>query len=207
MKLNHHLKFGNELLNINNIKSRAFLIGCVLPDLNCVYPPHNLRSTSKRFKKKLRKVLEHRNYSIMNMIRAGECMHYACDYFCYAHNNHSYGLRHKKYETEYYKYYSSTDKNDINIEKTINFLIDYKSSNTCDIALDKTEKDILEIIYAAHKYYMIVSDKINKDENFVKNYKQYIIDTTFRNEVSVYILRLIIKYINTMQSELNTELN
>lgn len=207
MKFNHHLKFGNELLNINSIKSKAFLIGCVLPDLNCIYPPHNLRSTSKRFKKKLRKILENSNYSVINMIRTGECVHYACDYFCYAHNNHSYGLRHKMYETEYYKYYSSTDKNDINIEKTINCLIECKSIKTCSKTLDKTENDILEIIYAAHEYYMIVSDKINKNNNFVKNYKQYVVDTTFRNEVAINMLRIIIEYINTMQSELNVQLN
>ncbi len=90
LKVSHIRIASNTLANIQSkidwkINRKAYLIGSILPDLNCVYPKHTYDSTIKRFKNRLIKV----NKTESNFIKSltlGIITHYICDYFCYAHN-------------------------------------------------------------------------------------------------------------------------
>ena len=205
MKFKHHLDYGREILRAHKIKSKAFLIGCVLPDMNFVYPPHNVRYTHRRFEKKLKKTCKHienNKTGILDMIRAGECMHYACDYFCYSHNNHSYGLPHKRYETGYFEYYNSENKKDSNILKSINKIIKLSDEENEEITSNNLESDILNNLWALHRYYIKVSDIEKEKEKFSKLYKQYKIDTTLRREFTSQVF-----YKLLLEIDKNTKIN
>lgn len=111
MKLKQHLEIGNAVLQSNvldmvNINRTAFLLGNIAPDLNCVYPAHRLKTTEKRFYKRLR-LAEKAETSVIKSFVLGVVTHYICDYFCYAHNIESLGVPHKKYETNLYNYYEA----------------------------------------------------------------------------------------------------
>lgn len=111
MKLKQHLEIGNavlqsDVLDMVNINSTAFLLGNIAPDLNCVYPAHRLKTTEKRFYKRLR-IAEKSEISVVKSFMLGIVTHYICDYFCYAHNIESLGVPHKKYERNLYNYYEA----------------------------------------------------------------------------------------------------
>lgn len=110
MKLRQHIVIGKHIIdwvnNGNDIKSlkfntpimeRAYLLGCIAPDMNCIYPAHRITTTEKRY-------INHLIMSTLldsGLARAfilGLITHYTCDYFCYAHNNCSTGYFHKLYE-------------------------------------------------------------------------------------------------------------
>lgn len=110
--MKHHIAIAKNILDsLDNdtikefgINKRAYLLGNIIPDLNCVYPAHRLASTLKRVNKHLNKI-NRSSLGILKSYRLGIATHYICDYFCYAHNNKSIGLKHKKYEKELLNYY------------------------------------------------------------------------------------------------------
>lgn len=111
MKFKQHLEIGNkildtEVLDSSKINRAAYLFGNVAPDFNCVYPAHRLKTTEKRFMKRLKR-MEKASTSIVRSFTLGVITHYICDYFCYAHNIESLGVPHKKYETNLYNYYEA----------------------------------------------------------------------------------------------------
>jgi hypothetical protein len=119
MKFKQHIKVGKYILehlgndkleesNINGIKINriAYLFGNVAPDLNCVYPAHRLKTTEKRFYNRLMRI-DKSNFTWMKSFTLGVVTHYVCDYFCYAHNIESIGIKHKAYETNLWQYYNS----------------------------------------------------------------------------------------------------
>lgn len=108
MKLRQHWEVGKYILETTDlgVNKTAYLLGNIAPDLNCIYPAHRVKTTEKRFYKRLLRI----DNTSINMLRSftlGVVTHYVCDYFCYAHNMESIGLRHKEYETNLYKYYKS----------------------------------------------------------------------------------------------------
>lgn len=111
MKLKQHLKIGKTVLDKNiittfKVNRIAYLFGNIAPDLNCVYPAHRLKTTEKRFYKRLKRI-EKSDTNLIKSFTLGVITHYICDYFCYAHNIESLGVPHKKYETNLYNYYES----------------------------------------------------------------------------------------------------
>lgn len=117
MKLKQHIEIGrvvykelSEQMVIEPEKrvllKIPFLIGNIAPDINCVYPAHRLNTTEKRFYKKL-KFTASTDSLLMKSFILGIITHYICDYFCYAHNNESLGVKHKKYETNLWNYYKA----------------------------------------------------------------------------------------------------
>jgi hypothetical protein len=119
MKFKQHIKVGKYILenlgdtkldgmNINGLKINkiAYLFGNVAPDLNCVYPAHRLKTTEKRFYKRLMRI-DKSSFTWMKSFTLGVVTHYVCDYFCYAHNIESLGPKHKTYETNLWHYYES----------------------------------------------------------------------------------------------------
>lgn len=109
MKLKQHLRIGNMVLSENEagdfrINKNAYLLGCIAPDLNCIYPAHRLKTTDERFYRRLKR-FEKSSTSVVKSFVLGIITHYICDYFCYAHNIESLGVNHKHYETNLYKYY------------------------------------------------------------------------------------------------------
>lgn len=111
MKFIQHIDIGKYILDNNiidncKIDRKAFLFGCIAPDINVVYPAHRLKTTENRFYKKLVIVDIIRN-NIIKSYYLGTITHYICDYFCYAHETESIGIKHKKYENNLYKYYES----------------------------------------------------------------------------------------------------
>lgn len=67
------------------VNKRAYLIGSVIPDLNCIYPLHTIGMTFKRFRKKLDR-MDKAESVMLKSYTLGVITHYICDYFCYAHN-------------------------------------------------------------------------------------------------------------------------
>lgn len=117
MKLRQHIEIGklvyDELsthVEIEPCKRSLlkipFLLGNIAPDLNCVYPAHRLSTTEKRFYKRL-KITAATDSILCRSFILGVITHYICDYFCYAHNNESLGVKHKKYESNLWNYYKA----------------------------------------------------------------------------------------------------
>ena len=103
MKMLQHIKIAKitaENLN-NNIDKKfkldkvVFCLGSIYPDLNCIYPAHRLSSTSNRISKKI-KLIDKYGDGIIKSFNLGIITHYISDLFCYAHNNKSLGLKHRK---------------------------------------------------------------------------------------------------------------
>lgn len=116
MKLKQHIAIGklvfDEIVSSGiepdryKLMKTPFLIGNIAPDLNCVYPAHRLVTTEHRFYKRL-KVSASTEFIMLKSFTLGVITHYICDYFCYAHNNESVGVKHKKYETNLWNYYNA----------------------------------------------------------------------------------------------------
>ena len=98
-----HIKIGKKALEKTSIYSdfkiykSLYLFGCIAPDINFVYPLHNIMCTPERFKKRIRRMSKIKS-KLIRSFTLGVIMHYLCDYFCIAHNNHSYGANHTMYE-------------------------------------------------------------------------------------------------------------
>ena len=98
-----HIRIGAKALADTSINSDfriykiVYLFGCIAPDINFVYPLHNIVCTPKRFQKRIIRMKKIKS-KIIRSFTLGVIMHYICDYFCIAHNNQSYGARHTLYE-------------------------------------------------------------------------------------------------------------
>ena len=98
-----HLKIGAKALDDTSINSdfkiyrKIYLFGCIAPDINFIYPFHNIICTPKRFQKRIMRMGKIKS-KIIRSFTLGVIMHYLCDYFCLAHNNNSYGAKHTLYE-------------------------------------------------------------------------------------------------------------
>lgn len=91
MKLRSHIRIAKNTLDILQsqvdwkVNKVAYMIGSISPDLNCALPCHNIKSTIKRFRKRIERINKH-NPGIIQSFTLGVVMHYICDYFCFAHN-------------------------------------------------------------------------------------------------------------------------
>lgn len=98
-----HIRLGKLALEHANLDMNTsiykflFLFGCIAPDINFIYPLHNIRCTPKRFIKRIDR-MKHMKSKLVRSFTLGVIMHYLCDYFCIAHNNQSYGAKHTIYE-------------------------------------------------------------------------------------------------------------
>ena len=117
MKLAQHLDVGERILEKLKIdgyggylNSRAFLLGNISPDLNCVYPAHRLTTTEKRLYRKL-KVAFDIDIKMIRSFTLGVITHYVCDYFTFAHAAEKIGMKHKTYESSLMRVYNSYDMN------------------------------------------------------------------------------------------------
>jgi len=97
-------KISNKLCNNSMINKIAYYIGSIAPDLNCIYPAHRINDTYERFQKKIKRV-DKLSDGIIKSFTLGVITHYVCDYFCFAHNNNSIGVKHTKYERGLNKYF------------------------------------------------------------------------------------------------------
>lgn len=103
MKLKSHINIAlNTLESIQEqveykINKPAYLLGSIAPDLNVAIPTHNIKSTIKRFRKRI-ELVEKLNPGIIQSFTLGIVMHYICDYFCYAHNINKIVPGHAVYE-------------------------------------------------------------------------------------------------------------
>ena len=103
MKLIHHIKFAKHAIEASGVLESgvyrlAYLFGSIAPDFNCVYPPHGIDTTKKRYISRIQRV-QHTRSKLIRCFTIGVITHYTCDYFTLAHNNSSVGLFHKMYET------------------------------------------------------------------------------------------------------------
>lgn len=79
------------------INKNAYIIGSIIPDLNCAFPTHTINNTLNRFRKKLLKI-DNTESSFIKSFTLGVITHYICDYFCYAHNLSFPDPKHAIYE-------------------------------------------------------------------------------------------------------------
>lgn len=202
MKFKQHIEVGKylyeQLEKDNKINRIAYLFGNVAPDLNCVYPAHRLRTTEKRFYKRLVRI-DNTHFNILKSFTLGVVTHYICDYFCYAHSIESLGIKHKIYETNLYNYYNMHLQE---IQDTKNRLRDaWKSSelhnkymNSIDDELtSKQHCDmILEQVKIMNKLYMDKSEG-SLDENWMYLSEQMKRDLEYASFMTESILRLILQ--------------
>ena len=202
MKFKQHIEVGKylyeQLEKDNKINRIAYLFGNVAPDLNCVYPAHRLRTTEKRFYKRLVRI-DNTHFNILKSFTLGVVTHYICDYFCYAHSIESLGIKHKIYETNLYNYYNMHLQE---IQDTKNRLRDaWKSSelhnkymNSIDDELtSKQHCDmILEQVKIMNKLYMDKSEG-SLDKNWMYLSEQMKRDLEYASFMTESILRLILQ--------------
>jgi hypothetical protein len=209
MKLKQHIEIGNYILDNTDddkfkefgLARKAYLLGCIAPDLNCVYPAHRLKTTENRFFKRLKLIANSHN-SIIKSFTLGVITHYICDYFCYAHNIESLGLPHKKYETNLYNYYekhcdelcSASSDWLLNIwsdnkEKSIDKCVD-KSNDSLIMTTEIQCNLILEQVKLMNKEYLTECysrvDWINKKE-------QMNMDLTYTLFMAEHIVNMILE--------------
>ena len=167
------------------INRTAYIIGNMLPDINCIYPAHRLSTTENKMYKKLVKIDNTDNY-IIKSLKLGIINHYICDYFCYAHVIESIGMKHKRYETNLYKYYTEHIGEITNIYK-LKDLWKNRVGNTKDKYDNKYKLTLESIKYMSKSYKDIMETSINWELNT----KQFSIDTEFIGFMSETINQLI----------------
>ena len=112
MKLKQHREIATlvigqinpQLLKEINFNKKAYLLGSMAPDLNCIYPAHRLDTTKKRFCTHVKRV-DNGLSGVIKSFELGVITHYICDYFCYAHSIESIGPKHVMYENLLKKYF------------------------------------------------------------------------------------------------------
>lgn len=211
MKLKQHLEIGNKVLDeglINTFKVNriAYLFGNIAPDLNCIYPAHRLKTTEKRFYKRLKRV-EKSSTPLIKSFTLGVITHYICDYFCYAHNIESLGVPHKKYETNLYNYYESHLNE---MAKDYDTMIDNwvsckrQSNEECIVdgcmTVDKHCKFILSQIKYMNSLYMNGCDK-NKKGNWTTKIEQMQKDIEYTTFMIEHILTITLEPFKCMVGE------
>ena len=168
-----HIKIGKATLRqlgkvSNKFKTRSliikpiFLLGCVAPDLNCVYPPHNIWATSERYQKRIRKIHKTRRFGLGRISKSfslGILMHYTCDYFCLPHNRRAYGKTHLLYEKRMSKLLNK-DMALINSSMTLGYTGLQRVIKDIHGSLD--EQIYLQIL-SIHDRYLELIDNIGKN--------------------------------------------
>lgn len=208
MKLKQHIEIGkgilenldNKALNEFGINRTTYLLGCIAPDLNCVYPAHRLWTTEKRFNRRLRQVNKATaKLKFVKSFRLGIITHYTCDYFCYAHNNESVGVRHKMYEANLYQFYQShlNELQNTSLRLQNIWLENKRKSITDNIKNDTiTVKEQCEIITEQvarmNKEYSSETD-INKNVGWETKIKQMQQDMEYAMFMSQHVIEMIIE--------------
>lgn len=148
-------------------------------------PPHRLVNTEKRFYNKLLR-LSNTSNNLIKSFTLGVITHYICDYFCYAHNIKSLGIKHRKYENNLFKYY----KEHINeLENSYENIKDVLKENTQKILLNNKDKHfdlILEQIKYMNNYYMKKAGTLI-DNNWIYKLTQLQLDNQFSTFMVEYV--------------------
>ena len=204
MKMFQHIKIAR--ITAENLKNNVdknfkldkivFYLGSIYPDLNCIYPAHRLSSTSNRISKKI-KLIDRYEDGIIKSFNLGIITHYISDYFCYAHNNKSLGIKHREYEKGLNNFFNKN-----NIEKD-NRLINewnvaknsikeqvFKYTDTMDSNLHA--HIILEQIIALNSKYKEKSNNFN-DSEWILNKNQWKTDIQYTLFMCENILSLILE--------------
>lgn len=98
-----HMRIARETLNkIEShidwkINRKAYILGSIIPDLNCAFPTHTINNTLNRFRKRLIR-MDNTGSNFIKSFTLGIITHYICDYFCYAHNLNFPNPKHAVYE-------------------------------------------------------------------------------------------------------------
>ena len=194
MKLVNHWKVGEIVLtrlgqnkiNEYNIDKTAYLIGNILPDLNCVYPAHRLSTTCDRFNKHL-KYIDNSDNKFMRSLYLGVVTHYLCDYFCYAHISESLGLLHKQYEKNLYNFF-------LKHRKDVDYSDLYGLWNSVERDISDLMIDDIRVNIDKHCIYIISQLKYMSEQ-----YKANMISRDYRLWTSdMYQIQLDMKYIMFM---------
>ena len=215
MKAIQHIRIAKVIANKLDTKLKdgfgvnrlAFYIGSVAPDLNCIYPAHRLTDTNKRFQKRI-KLVDGLNDGVIKSFTLGIITHYVCDYFCYAHNNKSLGVKHKAYETGLNNYFELHKRLFFNEE----ILVEWKDakeiiynkfmSDTDTMDVDKHADMVLEQIKILNSNYCEKSNFADKIE-WTKNMEQWQIDLDYAMMVCENILSIIIEPIRCVATAYN----
>lgn len=174
-----HIAVGKMALEHTSLKTdlevyrRIYLFGCIAPDINFIYPLHNIQCTPKRFMKRIERMKKIKS-KVIRSFTLGVIMHYICDYFTLAHNNSSYGPKHTIYErlmSHKVKTEEITFDSDMKtIEDFWNQAVSqYESGESCEFdKLVETQSlqssDIFELVKNMNRQYLkYVRDKANEN--------------------------------------------
>lgn len=138
-----HIKIGKKALEETSINKdyeiyrKVYLFGCIAPDINFIYPLHNIQCTPKRFIKRIERMGKIKS-KVIRSFTLGVIMHYICDYFCLAHNNQSYGAKHTLYERLMSHKLTIHEASMDNLDKTLEdywrvAIEKYENGGICDI--------------------------------------------------------------------------
>lgn len=187
MKLVHHIKIANQLLDKldNKLKEKvvlnkaAFYLGSILPDINCIYPAHRLGTTKNRVVKAVESISTLKDSDFIKSMQLGIITHYVCDYFCYAHSNETIGVIHKAYEKRLYDYYeihknTFLDENNLVVEwdKALEIIQKKLFDRTDTMTAKSHAYMVLDQIEVLNKEYMIKSKGLRRDKSWVTDIEQ-----------------------------------
>ena len=168
-----HLVIGRAALEHTRLKTdlevyrKIYLFGCIAPDINFVYPLHNIKCTPKRFIKRIERMKKIKS-KIIRSFTLGVIMHYLCDYFTLSHNNQSYGPRHTIYE-RLMSHKVKTSEIDVEaMDKTIEdfwneAVAEYEREESCDF-------DRLVETHSLQSYEIFTLVR-NMNEQYIRNVK------------------------------------
>lgn len=176
-----------SLKNDLDIYKKVYMFGCIAPDINFIYPFHNIRCTPKRFIKRLERMKKIKS-KLIRSFTLGVIMHYLCDYFCLAHNNQSYGAKHTLYErlmSHKLKLQELEPDDSLQLVKSFwaEAVESYENGGTDDIdkfleAREDRSIEIFELVsYMNNKYLTYVKDKAGK--NWCTSKEQMYIDLSW----------------------------
>jgi hypothetical protein len=194
----HSNKIIEDNINGVEINKIVFLFGNVAPDLNCVYPAHRLKTTEHRFYNRLM-IADRTDSKLIKSFTLGIITHYICDYFCYAHNIESLGVKHKSYETNLYEYYNKhlaeieKDKTDL-VKMWHNVVVKSHDDNIeNDELTNETHcKMIIDTIKLMNESYMKnTGDKKDKDKDWFERKSQMKIDLEYAQFVIEQVIYLL----------------
>lgn len=204
VKLRQHISIGKKVLESDiidtfKVNKAAYLIGNIAPDLNCIYPAHRLKSTEKRFYRRLRK-MDSSCSPIIKSFVLGVITHYICDYFCFAHNNKSLGALHRKYESNLYEYYNAHfDEMDCSFDRMMNAWLLFKDKSRHKYEVDSTLDSkahcefIIEQVKDMNKLYLNGVSLNNKGRNWTVDVSQMSKDIKYSYFMIINTLPLILE--------------
>lgn len=212
MKFKQHLDIGKRLYESIDSETRKkfglirgiYLIGNVAPDINCVYPAHRIKTTEHRFYRHLNQI-NSIDLAVVKSFMLGVLTHYICDYFCYAHNNKSLGVKHKIYEQNLYDLYEAhynemyQDNKILDISWFRNKKKSVEDNIKDNTMTSKNQSDlILEQLKLMIEDYCNRSD-INKNKGWELSREQMQLDLEYALFVAQHILGLIMDPVDCMR--------